>query len=142
MFVVRSEMRREQVAKLFPQRAIYVCDVEQQSQIDALATQLEHDFEGFSGFVHSIAFADYSDGMHPFHETNAAASFCKRSTSVAFRSSPSPAHFAINWTSKAPLSPSVFQQRGWRAKSMRFYGSRKSCVGFVTGIFDQIVQSL
>ncbi len=69
VFVVRSEMRREQVAKLFPQRAIYVCDVEQQSQIDALATQLEHDFEGFSGFVHSIAFADYSDGMHPFHET-------------------------------------------------------------------------
>ncbi len=65
----RSEVRREQVAKLFPQRAIYVCDVEQQSQIDALATQLEHDFEGFSGFVHSIAFADYSDGMHPFHET-------------------------------------------------------------------------
>jgi enoyl-[acyl-carrier protein] reductase I len=69
VFVVRSEARREQVAKLFPRRPVYICDVEHQSQIDALAAQLKQDFEGFSGFVHSIAFADYSDGIHPFHET-------------------------------------------------------------------------
>jgi enoyl-[acyl-carrier protein] reductase I len=69
VYVVRSDSRREQVAKLFPDRPIYVCDVEQQSQIDALAAQLKHDFDGFFGFVHSIAFADYSDGINPFHET-------------------------------------------------------------------------
>ena len=69
IYVVRNEARREQVAKLFPDRPVYVCDVEQQSQIDALAAQLKLDFDGFFGFVHSIAFADYSDGIHPFHET-------------------------------------------------------------------------
>ena len=69
VFVVRSEASREQVAKLFPDRPIYICDVEQQSHIDALAAQLKQDFDGFFGFVHSIAFADYSDGIHPFHET-------------------------------------------------------------------------
>ncbi len=69
VFVVRSEARREQVAKLFPERPVYICDVEQQSHIDALAAQLKQDFDGFFGFVHSIAFADYSDGIHPFHET-------------------------------------------------------------------------
>ncbi|MDX1927584.1 MAG: SDR family oxidoreductase, partial [Pirellulaceae bacterium] len=55
VYVVRSETRREQVAKLFPDRPVYVCDVEQQSQIDALAAQLKQDFDGFFGFVHSIA---------------------------------------------------------------------------------------
>ena len=50
-------------------KAVYVCDVEHQEQIDALAGQLQQDFDGFYGFVHSIAFADYSEGMHPFHET-------------------------------------------------------------------------
>lgn len=72
VFVVRSEARREQVEKLFPGQPVYVCDVEQQSHIDALATKLKSDFSGFSGLVHSIAFADYSDGIHPFHETTRA----------------------------------------------------------------------
>ncbi|QDV24150.1 SDR family oxidoreductase [Aureliella helgolandensis] len=79
VYVVRSEERKAQVAKLLDRvanpslagkaRAIYVCDVEHQSQIDALAANLKSDFDGFWGLVHSIAFADYSDGMHPFHET-------------------------------------------------------------------------
>lgn len=69
IYVVRSPARREQLIKLLDARRIYVCDVEHQEQIDALAEQLKQDFDGFYGFVHSIAFADYSDGMHPFHET-------------------------------------------------------------------------
>jgi enoyl-[acyl-carrier protein] reductase I len=69
VFVVRSEARKDQIAKLFPGSSVYVCDVEVQTQIDSLAAQLKQDFDGFSGFVHSIAFADYSDGIHPFHDT-------------------------------------------------------------------------
>jgi enoyl-[acyl-carrier protein] reductase I len=69
VYVVRSEPRREQVAKLVAPAPVYVCDVEQQTQIDALAEQLGRDFGSFHGLVHSIAFADYSQGMHPFHET-------------------------------------------------------------------------
>lgn len=69
VYVVRSEVRRGQVAKLLGQRPVYVCDVEHQTQIDALRDQLAADFDGFYGFVHAIAFADYSEGIHPFHET-------------------------------------------------------------------------
>jgi enoyl-[acyl-carrier protein] reductase I len=68
IYVVRSEQRREQVAKLAAGASIYVCDVERQEEIDALAVQLKsHD--KLAGIVHSIAFADYSDGIKPFHET-------------------------------------------------------------------------
>ncbi|MEZ6138044.1 MAG: SDR family oxidoreductase [Pirellulaceae bacterium] len=69
VYVVRSPERKASLAKLLDGRAIYCCDVEVQTQIDDLAEQLKQDFDGFYGFVHSIAFADYSDGMHPFHET-------------------------------------------------------------------------
>lgn len=70
VYVVRSQTRHEQLtAKLLAGRSVYVCDVEQQEQIDSLAEQLVGDFDGFDGLVHSIAFADYSDGIKPFHET-------------------------------------------------------------------------
>jgi enoyl-[acyl-carrier protein] reductase I len=43
--------------------------VEDQEQIDALAAQLESDDVQLGGLVHSIAFADYPEGIRPFHET-------------------------------------------------------------------------
>lgn len=67
--VVRSESRRAAVAKLFPSSTIYVCDVEFEDQIEKLRDQLGTLGTRFHGFVHSIAFADYSEGMKPFHET-------------------------------------------------------------------------
>lgn len=69
IYVVRSESRRLQVAKLLAGKAIYVCDVERPEEIEQLANTLGNEFDGFHGIVHSIAFADYSDGIHPFHET-------------------------------------------------------------------------
>ncbi|MFK7736139.1 MAG: enoyl-ACP reductase [Pirellulaceae bacterium] len=69
VYVVRSEARKQQLEKLLSERTVLVCDVEHQEQIDALAMQLAQGFDEIHGFVHSIAFADYSDGMHPFHET-------------------------------------------------------------------------
>src|SRR5690349_16635453 len=69
VYVVRSRERQAQVAKLLGSSPVYVCDVEQQSQIDQLAARLAQDFDGFQGLVHSIAFASYADGIKPFHET-------------------------------------------------------------------------
>ena len=69
VYVVRSPERRAQVAKLLGSAPVYVCDVERQNEIDALAAQLAADFDGFQGLVHSIAFASYADGIKPFHET-------------------------------------------------------------------------
>jgi enoyl-[acyl-carrier protein] reductase I len=73
IYAVRSESRRESLAKLLEGRRLIVCDVEHQAQIDALATSLAADGIKLSGLVHSIAFADYSDGIKPFHETDRAA---------------------------------------------------------------------
>ena len=69
VLVVRSEKRREEVKKLFPETKILVCDVEHQDQIDRMGAELAADQIPIAGICHSIAFADYSDGMKPFHET-------------------------------------------------------------------------
>jgi enoyl-[acyl-carrier protein] reductase I len=70
VYVVRSPERKQQLEKLLSGKAIYICDVEHQSQIDELAEQLKRDFQQpFHGLVHSIAFADYSNGILPFHQT-------------------------------------------------------------------------
>ncbi|MFO0886051.1 MAG: SDR family oxidoreductase [Pirellulales bacterium] len=72
-FVVRSESRKASLAKLIGDNPIYVCDVEFQEQIDALATELAKRNEKYAGFLHSLAFADYSEGIKPFHETSRGA---------------------------------------------------------------------
>ncbi|EMB16128.1 enoyl-ACP reductase [Rhodopirellula europaea] len=69
IYAVRSEARRESLAKLLADRRLIVCDVEQQKDIDAMAAELQRDNVTLAGVVHSIAFADYSDGIRPFHET-------------------------------------------------------------------------
>ncbi len=69
IYTVRSEARRESTAKLLAGRRVIVCDVEDHSQIDALAETLAQDETELAGLVHAIAFADYSEGMRPFHET-------------------------------------------------------------------------
>ena len=69
VYVVRSEARKESTAKLLADRPVYVCDVEFQEQIDAVAKSIEKDHGKIDGLVHSIAFADYEGGMKPFHET-------------------------------------------------------------------------
>ncbi|MGQ0636305.1 MAG: enoyl-ACP reductase FabI [Planctomycetaceae bacterium] len=70
---VRSEARREQVAKLFPEAPVYVCDVARQEEIDRLRDTVAREHGTLHGLVHSIAFADYSTGWAPFHETPRAA---------------------------------------------------------------------
>ncbi|WP_390179969.1 SDR family oxidoreductase [Rhodopirellula bahusiensis] len=69
IYAVRSEARRDSLTKLLSGRRLIVCDVEQQSEIDAMAAELERENVTLAGLVHAIAFADYSDGIRPFHET-------------------------------------------------------------------------
>ncbi len=66
---VRSEDMIPPVAKLLPDADIYVCDVEQEDQIAKLAADIAEKHPVLHGMVHSIAFAHYSEGMKPFHET-------------------------------------------------------------------------
>jgi enoyl-[acyl-carrier protein] reductase I len=69
IYSVRSEERRNSLGKLLGDAPIYVCDVEHQEQIDLLREEISGKYDQIHGILHSIAFADYSAGWLPFHET-------------------------------------------------------------------------
>ena len=69
---VRSAERLESLQKLLGDRSAYVCDVEFPDQIKALAKTVVAEHGPLDGIVHSIAFANYSAGFKPFHETQRA----------------------------------------------------------------------
>jgi enoyl-[acyl-carrier protein] reductase I len=73
IYSVRSAERRAQVARLLPDAPIHVCDVEQPEEIDRLRDTVRAEHGTLHGLLHSIAFADYSAGWLPFHETPRAA---------------------------------------------------------------------
>jgi enoyl-[acyl-carrier protein] reductase I len=73
VYVVQNENVRENVSKLLGEHEIFVCDVEHQEQIDRLRDELAQTGVRFDGMVHSLAFADYSEGVRPFHETSRRA---------------------------------------------------------------------
>jgi enoyl-[acyl-carrier protein] reductase I len=69
VYVVRSQERRQSTAKLLGDAPVYVCDVEQEDQIERLRQELTATGRKFHGLVHSIAFADFEGTIKPFHET-------------------------------------------------------------------------
>ena len=73
VYVVQNDEVRQNTAELLGDAAVFVCDVQHEEQIARLRDELAGQQEKFHGLVHSIAFADYSDGMKPFHETPKAA---------------------------------------------------------------------
>ena len=74
VYVVQNEQVRQGVAKLLePEAAVFTCDVEREEEIARLRDELAQRGEKFHGLVHSLAFADYSEGVRPFHETSRKA---------------------------------------------------------------------
>ncbi|MDR1590637.1 MAG: SDR family oxidoreductase [Puniceicoccales bacterium] len=69
IYSVRSEKRFESLKELLKDREIYVCDVENSEEIQQLAASISEKHSQINGFVHSIAFGNYSEGFRPFHET-------------------------------------------------------------------------
>ncbi len=69
--VVRSEERKKTARKLFPQCSVFICDVENEENIIRVRDEIREELDGelLHGIVHSIAFANYSEGFKPFHET-------------------------------------------------------------------------
>ena len=72
VYSVRSEKRLESLKKLLGDRKAYVCDVEFPDQIKQLTEAVGKDHGNLDGLVHSIAFANYTEGFKPFHETRRA----------------------------------------------------------------------
>ncbi|TWT90609.1 Enoyl-[acyl-carrier-protein] reductase [NADH] FabI [Pseudobythopirellula maris] len=78
LFSVRSPERQEQVGKLVAKAGgsaddVLVCDVEHEDQITRLADEIAARGVKLDGLLHSIAMADYEDGLRPFHETSKRA---------------------------------------------------------------------
>jgi enoyl-[acyl-carrier protein] reductase I len=69
LFVVKDQEVREATERLLGDAPVFVCDVEDEAQIRSLATSIRQEGVRLHGLVHSIAFARYSHGFGPFHET-------------------------------------------------------------------------
>ncbi len=69
VYVVRSEARRETLARAVPGAEIHLCDVEHDDQIVRACQEIAARHPVIHGVLHSIAFANYSEGFKPFHET-------------------------------------------------------------------------
>jgi enoyl-[acyl-carrier protein] reductase I len=69
LYSVRTPERAETVKKFAGEAPVYVCDVEQERGIEALRAAVGQDVAKLHGVVHSIAFADYSEGPLPFEKT-------------------------------------------------------------------------
>lgn len=71
LYCVRNEKRKKDLKNLLPStRTIFTCDFEKEAEIQHLQECLEgiKDMQ-LDGVLHSIAFANYAEGVKPFHET-------------------------------------------------------------------------
>ena len=69
LFSVQGEEQQKTVEKFFPGSPTYLCDVSKESEIEKTASEIASSHGKIYGVVHSIAFANYSEGIKPFHET-------------------------------------------------------------------------
>ena len=70
VYAVRSEARKKSLETLLAGKPVFVCDVEEEGAAARLAGEVAAaGFAPLQGLVHSIAFANYSEGFKPFHET-------------------------------------------------------------------------
>ncbi len=73
--VVRDDNVAAKVQVIFPDQRVESCNVESDGEIRRLGERLRGQLDGqrYAGLIHSIAFADYGEGMKPFHETSKTA---------------------------------------------------------------------
>ena len=70
IYSVRSEARRKSLEAQLAGRSVFLCDVEKPGEVERLAREVAAAGQApLHGIVHSIAFANYSEGFKPFHET-------------------------------------------------------------------------
>ncbi|VAX17079.1 Enoyl-[acyl-carrier-protein] reductase [NADH] [hydrothermal vent metagenome] len=69
IFSVLNEEKKREVEKLFPDSQAHICDVSKQESIEKMAEDVGSAHHVIHGVVHSIAYANYSEGIKPFHET-------------------------------------------------------------------------
>lgn len=69
LFSVQKEEQLPTVQKLFPASKIFVCDVEKSEDLKRLPLEMKKHTDRLDGLLHSLAFANFSEGVKPFIET-------------------------------------------------------------------------
>lgn len=69
IFSVQKNEQIEAIKKLFPESPVFVCDVENKSDLSELSKKINQHTDKLDGYLHSLAFANFSDGVKPFIET-------------------------------------------------------------------------
>ncbi len=72
ILVVKDNTLKAKVHEFCSDNDIFVCDVENQDEIKKLVANVSDKYKCLHGMVHSVAFADFSEGFKPFHETKKA----------------------------------------------------------------------
>ena len=67
--VIQVPELKSKISEFFPDSEIFICDVQDLQQIESLVEQMAERQSHYHGLLHSIAFANYSEGIKPFHET-------------------------------------------------------------------------
>jgi enoyl-[acyl-carrier protein] reductase I len=70
IYVVRTEDRKHAIEKHLKDPHVYVCDVTRPHDIQNVVHAITSKFPIVHGIVHSIAFANYTHGPQPFHQTD------------------------------------------------------------------------
>mgnify|MGYP000023510805 CR=1 FL=1 len=68
----QNESNLEKINKLFPDSPAFILNVEDENDINNLKNQILKHTKSLDGFLHSLAFANFSEGPKPFHETKRA----------------------------------------------------------------------
>lgn len=69
LFSVQKPEQQAQIDKLFPGAKTIVCDVESTQDLDQLPVEVNRHADHLDGLLHSLAFANFSEGPKPFHLT-------------------------------------------------------------------------
>jgi enoyl-[acyl-carrier protein] reductase I len=69
IYVAHNAERVASLEKLLEGRAILSCDVESEAEIKATCAEIGAKYGPLDGFVHSIAFANFSEGWKTFYKT-------------------------------------------------------------------------
>lgn len=69
IFSAQNEKNLSNIKKLFPDSPSFLLDVENKEQLNSIADNIQKYTDHLHGFLHSMAFANFSEGPKPFHET-------------------------------------------------------------------------
>lgn len=67
---VQTEQHKEKALKIFPDCPVLVVDVQNKDDLSKLSQYFTNQDIQLDGLLHSIAFANYAEGIKPFHETS------------------------------------------------------------------------